>query len=202
MDRNQKKALTDQKIRTAFIMLLNEKGFANLNVSDITITAEISRGTFYLHYLDKFDLLEQIEQEILDDVQTLLQNNLDDIADPKITMPEAHDHLYNLFFKLITYGYQHRPLFISLMRPDVDVTFSDRLYQLVVTIFRGKNVLQTQASYSTEVPEDYAEVIVILGAFNIFKHWLLKENPETPTEVAEIILTSRFLSPYNLIHIN
>ena len=36
-----------------------EKGFAALTVRDITRRAMVNRSTFYRHYLDKYDLLEQ-----------------------------------------------------------------------------------------------------------------------------------------------
>ena len=41
-----------------------EKGFAALTVRDITRRAMVNRSTFYRHYLDKYDLLEQHLNEI------------------------------------------------------------------------------------------------------------------------------------------
>src|SRR5581483_4552242 len=41
-----------------------EKGFASLTVRDITERAMVNRSTFYRHYLDKYDLLEQHINEI------------------------------------------------------------------------------------------------------------------------------------------
>lgn len=41
-----------------------EKGFAALTVRDITERAMVNRSTFYRHYLDKYDLLEQHLNEI------------------------------------------------------------------------------------------------------------------------------------------
>ena len=55
---------TKLAIRTALVALIEEKGFDVLTVKDITTLANINRGTFYLHYQDKFDLLKQIEVEI------------------------------------------------------------------------------------------------------------------------------------------
>jgi AcrR family transcriptional regulator len=47
----------------AFSEVLHEKGFQALSVQDITERAGINRTTFYLHFTDKFDLLDyNIEQ--------------------------------------------------------------------------------------------------------------------------------------------
>ena len=46
-------------ILDAFENLLPEKGFQSLTVQDITDKAEINRATFYAHFTDKYDLLDQ-----------------------------------------------------------------------------------------------------------------------------------------------
>ena len=51
---------TRKLINQAFFDLMNEKGFQAITVQDITDRAEVNRATFYAHYEDKYDLLEQI----------------------------------------------------------------------------------------------------------------------------------------------
>lgn len=51
---------TQKSIKNAFYELIEEKGFDHISVKDITERAMISRNTFYLHYNDKFDLLNKI----------------------------------------------------------------------------------------------------------------------------------------------
>jgi AcrR family transcriptional regulator len=55
---------TRKQLQQAFIELTVEKGFAALTVRDITERAMVNRSTFYRHYLDKYDLLEQYMHEI------------------------------------------------------------------------------------------------------------------------------------------
>ncbi|HQE69874.1 MAG TPA: TetR/AcrR family transcriptional regulator [Atopobiaceae bacterium] len=57
---------TRQVIHEAFFDLLREKGFGKVTVADICRHAEINRGTFYLHYIDKFALLDEVIGEALD----------------------------------------------------------------------------------------------------------------------------------------
>lgn len=51
---------TRQLIVDAFYNLMNEKGFAELTVGDITQRAGINRATFYAHFLDKHTLLDYV----------------------------------------------------------------------------------------------------------------------------------------------
>ena len=55
---------TKASIIGAFIDLVEEKGFDNVKVKDICTKAMINRNTFYLHYLDKEDLLQKIINSI------------------------------------------------------------------------------------------------------------------------------------------
>ncbi len=47
-------------INDAFLQLILTVGFDKITVKAITEKANISRKTFYLHYMDKYDLLDQI----------------------------------------------------------------------------------------------------------------------------------------------
>jgi AcrR family transcriptional regulator len=65
---------TKRLIRDALTELMEEKGFEGLTVRDLTEKADINRGTFYLHYQDKYDLLEKSEAEILTEIEKITQN--------------------------------------------------------------------------------------------------------------------------------
>ena len=41
---------TEQSIREAFIILMNEKGFTQISVKQIVERSGINRGTFYIYY--------------------------------------------------------------------------------------------------------------------------------------------------------
>ncbi|WP_019377197.1 TetR/AcrR family transcriptional regulator [Virgibacillus halodenitrificans] len=48
---------TKQRIETEFIKLLESEGFERISVKQIAVCANINRGTFYLHYIDKYDVI-------------------------------------------------------------------------------------------------------------------------------------------------
>ena len=53
-------------IKQAYGELLNEKDPAKISVTDIVERANISRGTFYAHYLDVYDLSMAIQNNIIE----------------------------------------------------------------------------------------------------------------------------------------
>lgn len=48
---------TRQLLRSALLALLKEKRYEEISVQDIIERADVARSTFYMHYLDKDDLL-------------------------------------------------------------------------------------------------------------------------------------------------
>ncbi|WP_309543878.1 TetR family transcriptional regulator [Staphylococcus saprophyticus] len=51
---------TRKTINDSFYELFEQKDFDKITVKDITEHAQIGRKTFYLHYIDKYDLLDRI----------------------------------------------------------------------------------------------------------------------------------------------
>jgi len=88
MNRQEKNEATQQRIVSALVSLIDTKGFTNITVSDITRVAKLSRGTFYIYYLDKYDLLKKIETKLIANMEQLMQTNLD----KTIYWVDSHKH--------------------------------------------------------------------------------------------------------------
>ena len=59
---------TRSSLRKALVYLMKHEKLENISVQKITETANITRGTFYLHYKDKRDFIKSAMNEILDDL--------------------------------------------------------------------------------------------------------------------------------------
>jgi AcrR family transcriptional regulator len=118
---------TRKLLQQAFIELTVEKGFAALTVRDITERAMVNRSTFYRHYLDKYDLLEQYMNEVyeLTEDQTLVAEK----REP--TSNEVPSGLVNLLkhiqrfadFYRVMLGAKGDPLFAQRFRQNTEKRF-------------------------------------------------------------------------------
>lgn len=97
---------TKKTIQMAFIELVHEEGFHNVSVKKIAERAGINRGTFYLHYVDKFELMAKVQEELLRGIQGTLKN-----INPKDAfLIIQHNQLY--------------PPFVSIFNLSVKMLFS------------------------------------------------------------------------------
>ncbi len=65
---------TKQAIKNAFIQQVEEVGFERVTVKNLALVAEINRGTFYLHYSDKYDVMEDLQQELLMELERYVKH--------------------------------------------------------------------------------------------------------------------------------
>lgn len=194
---------TKQRIIAALIELINEKGFNDINVTDISRRAGISRGTFYIHYLDKFDLLHQVEAELLGK----LQQTLDDMIPKAIKQLKDEDNVetfpYQMVISTLSQFFNDRELLTSLLSNQGDPAFLSQLKGLFSTEIRKKFLeFNGTVTYDAVIPKDYIEEMVLDTLMGIVLHWLSKDNPEPAAEVAQIILQYRVTAPQNWIKID
>ena len=74
MDRRTR--YTRQIIRDTLLELMGEKGFSHVTVTEVCKRAELNRGTFYLHYLDLNDVLDDIFTELMSETTCALDHVL------------------------------------------------------------------------------------------------------------------------------
>lgn len=74
MDRRTR--YTRQLIRDTLLELMQEKGFQRATVTELCKRAELNRGTFYLHYLDLNDVLDDILTELMSQTTSAMDHVL------------------------------------------------------------------------------------------------------------------------------
>ncbi len=89
MDLREKK--TKRNITSAFLQLRSKKALEKITVKELSELAEISKATFYLHYKDIYDLSEQLQNGII-------QNILGNIAHPEYCLSDSKAFTEELFY--------------------------------------------------------------------------------------------------------
>lgn len=103
---------TRQQLRAAVLALAEEKDFSAITVHDLTRQASINRATFYQHYRDKDELIEEAIEGLLHElfdacapVQAGIERLEPDVVHPSaIVMFEQIANRANLYRRLIGHG--------------------------------------------------------------------------------------------------
>lgn len=161
-------------IKNAFFEMLKEKDFEKITVSDITNKALINRGTFYSHYKDKYDLLEQIENEMLEDIGSFI--NL--ITEETIDNAFSHNKPLPHIIPLLTYIENNAEYFL-LFTGENATTFCAKIV----------NQYFNQINSLLHLPQDkwlpYRKTILISLVSGVLTQWMLNDMTESKEELAD-----------------
>lgn len=87
---------TKKMIVRAFYHLLAQEDFKKITIQQIADAAMINRQTFYLHYQDKYDLLQQMINDLCKKATAILGEQINDLKQPILkTLQEHYNELLN-----------------------------------------------------------------------------------------------------------
>ncbi|WP_078433647.1 TetR/AcrR family transcriptional regulator [Metabacillus halosaccharovorans] len=163
-------AKSQEAIKHAFIELINEKHFDKITLQDIADRANVSRRTIYLHYMDKFDLLDKLIEEHIKKLEEMFESLSEaDFITSGQTIFEYFQKNY-LFFSTMLVGGGAR-----IFRAQY-IEFSVELLKNEVNIGEGKNKGLSEDIILRFVSAAYVEVV---------EWWLNNEMPYPPRVMAE-----------------
>ncbi|QYA44996.1 TetR/AcrR family transcriptional regulator [Macrococcoides bohemicum] len=181
---------TKRSIRTAILELMLEKPFDNITVNDIATQADINRGTFYLHYIDKYELLENIEDEMIGRFITLQKTM--DIS--KII--HENNFFQEVFIKKIMYILKEDKLFFKVMlHPSLNTTFESKFRKIIQENFER----MIDLDYIQGVPFKYYFSFISSAQIGVIKHWVRTDMQEPPEEIARFAYEMAYNGPIRLL---
>ncbi|WP_310828723.1 TetR/AcrR family transcriptional regulator [Paenibacillus pedocola] len=93
---------TQEALKTAIIELMSEKNFDDITVQDLSDRANVSRGTIYLHYMDKYDLLDKLIESHINELRKRCKAVADvDFVTGSVIWTEYFDQNYAFFSTML-----------------------------------------------------------------------------------------------------
>lgn len=183
---------TRQFIRDALIALIREKGFEKITVQDIAEHAMINRATFYLHYRDKYDLMQQNSDEILNELIENINSAPLDLAAFDFHSNQPHPSFVRLFEQIAL----HADFYQVLLGEHRIPSFTSRLTG-VITEFVSKGLgMVAPDDQQLAVPREIV-VKYTVGAFlGVILWWLENDMPYTAKHMAAKLMRLAIYGPY------
>jgi len=169
---DRRKKYTRKVLKESLVALLaNGKPISAITVKEICEMADINRSTFYMHYSDPYDLLDKIEAEIIEDMNTYLSSYRFTIEEESLKMTQ----------KLLEYITNNKFLFQTLLTKNRDPAFEQRLMDI------AQRFMMSTVHHLKEVNSRYLSTFVVSGAIHVIKDWMKNEMDLSPKEMAIMI---------------
>ena len=162
----------------ALIQLMLEKGYAETTVSDIVERANVGRSTFYAHFADKEDLLQQSLQGLREFLtnEALIPPERDGPTHPALTFA----------LPMFMHAYEQKTLFQRLMAAQSSAPVQEHLQILLTDLVTEKltdlEIANTEENAS-EIPNGMRAHFIVGAFLAVLLHWIADPGEETPQEI-------------------
>lgn len=155
-------------LRQSLLELMEHNPISKISVKELCEKADINRATFYRYYYDVFDLLAQIENELIKNIETTInflerENPEKTIENVCVAIKENADLCNILFGK---YG-----------SSDFIIRILDIIHDNIVENWRDLD----------ERIQEYLYVFMTNGSVGIIAAWQQQGFKESPQEIAKLI---------------
>lgn len=163
---------TRKVIKESFFDLMQDKPINKITVKSICDLAEINRATFYKYYSDPFDLLEQIEDELIIKMQQLIETtDNQDITQTLIIILNAVKN--------------NAEMYMILTSKNSGSDFFDRI--ILENYLIKKPIMEELLPSMSPVHHEWFYNFMVHGFTNILITWIKNGMKEEPSEVANFI---------------
>jgi AcrR family transcriptional regulator len=177
---------TRKLLRDALLELIEERGFDAITVGEIAERAMVSRAAFYRYYQDKYDLVEQIFDEAMQNFvsdigprpHTSLSFDLQNVpTPPRWVKLFEHFAQYERLYRVLLSG-KGSPWFATKMRASLAEMRSEHEQERASTV-NGKRAVGSHMPSGGLVPALIDALIIDTVVW-----WLEQGRPYPPKQVA------------------
>jgi AcrR family transcriptional regulator len=181
---NRRVKYTRMVLKDSFIKLMKAKPIRRITITEICEEADINRATFYSHYTDQYDLLRQIEQELVDDINEYLES---------YRFNEDESQFLQMMEKIFEYIKENAEVFTVLLSENGDRNFQKDVMMIVWN--RCKDEWAAKKSVREEIAQ-YMYTYVASGCIGIILKWLQSGMDKSIHDMAVLVskMTNQGLS--------
>ncbi len=171
---------TKRAIRNAFAKLMVEKDINDITIMELAETADINRKTFYNYYSGVYQVVDDIEHDILSSYAELLGGvEFREYMDAPVS-------LFNRFSQLINMDPE---FFGYLLTMNGNISLITRIMRLLKEKTCEVMVAQLEVeAYKADIVIDF----VLSGMLSVYQHWFSSDRSVPAEEVSQIISTMSF----------
>ena len=176
-----KKKAAQEAMETAFISLLRKKPLEKISVTELCQKAGVNRSTFYAHYLDVYDLMDQVTNGF---IQKMFRDIVVSIGEPDTELVSPNGH--PLIIKALQTTLENRDLCQLLVN-----TRSGISMKLVEEVCQWGHTRYDSFSENRNANYDDSYTMMIGGVIVLWYEWICSDFA-APKEKLAIEIT-RFI---------
>lgn len=163
---NRRVVMTKRIIKDVFIEMLEKKSIQKIYVRELCIKADINRSTFYKYYESQYDLLAEIENDLLIEIEEKCKDT---------------DNIKGLN-NILQYISRNKKTYKVVFNANIDPMFPKKLLNLpiITEIMNNKLVNKNENKYK--------KIYILEGGYHVILKWLNNDCRESPEEITRLVM--------------
>lgn len=155
---------TQRDLRNSLIELMKEKPILRISAKEIYEAADIGRTTFYAHYKDQYDLLEELETETITQLEELFNRYVDSVKHKK-------KNILDLTIEALNYIADNGSPLQVLLSENGNLLFQKKFFSQY--IIRLQKIMQNKSANQEDayLYEGYS-IYTVHGSIGLIQYWL------------------------------
>lgn len=172
---------TRNQLREVLLNLTKQKPIESITIKELTEQAGLNRGTFYLHYQDINDFINQFKKEILDQYYAIIKKlgHHHKTREPFIDPPSG-------YLRPFEYIMEHKRFFQVFMGSNGDPTFSLSMKELLNQQFQNTYLVYHRKNKVEDIPVKHNYLFAYLSSAYVgtIQLWIQRDFDLSPHEMA------------------
>ncbi len=168
---NRRTQMTKKILKDSLLELLEQQDIRKISIRSLCELADLNRSTFYKYYDSQYDLLKDMENDLLNQMEMVVSK------DSNLSVNDNH------LEGALQFMQDNLKLSKMLINSNADVNFQKQVLGLPSIMER----LQGLKNEYGEHEYSYAQTLILYGGYHIVMQWLENGCKESPHEMAGII---------------
>lgn len=168
-----------------------------MTVSDLAREAGINRGTFYMHYIDKFDLRQQLIANTVDELTSIL---IPEDASSGESLDVDDIIRTDDIVEALRYIKRDYEFIDAISNGGTDMQLYDHIKDVIKRLLLSQvSRLRTPPSGFADCPQEYTWEILVSAITSILWLWIRRECRESPETICAIIERNKTTAPMDIL---
>lgn len=168
---------TRRSIRKAFEELISKKNINDISVTEIAELADINRNTFYMHYAGLYELIDEVDNELLAEFSKSFET---------LDLKKKYDDPKQVFNNIIELIEGNTKFYRDFFSQDKDLRFLKKISLILKTKFRNKLVTDGRIeNKKIDILLDYS----VAGMYMCYQNWFTSNKEMPIDELIRILMT-------------
>ncbi|MBM4763326.1 TetR/AcrR family transcriptional regulator [Bacillus sp. B15-48] len=172
---------TKETLKTVLLSLMEKKDFHSITITEIVKAADFNRGTFYAHYQQKEDLLDELVNDMFTKMAEAYRNPYQHLSVLDLNDIPTHSIIFFDHF------YEHKKFYHVMLKSGTTFNFHEKLRNKLEQLLKEDFDLPI-SELDSNIEFRMFVTFRVHGLIGLILEWIENDFPDSPSYMGEQLI--------------